>query len=722
MLLVYLRIYLNRLKNLSVYKALLNNFFLIAFLITLLLFSLEFYIFLTILTFYFFYLFKHNKVVFAVGLLLSLVIALHYWYLNKNVQFTNYQKYEGKIIDIEEKERYQKIKLKTKNYFVIVYDYDFVELFCGNHIQIEGTVLKADSKRIDNGFNYQHYLKINKISATVLSERIYITENKKSILNLKKLFTDHINRTYDSLTAVFLKGMVLGDESGFDEDLNQAIKDNGIMHLFAVSGLHIALFVAFLYYLLGFLKINKNMIEGIICLFLMLYLIVTSFSPSVVRASLMFFLTLINKRWKFGLSSLDIISIIFLFLLIINPFYMYNIGFQLSFLAAFTIMLSSDLIKKYHKINQIVIISVFCSITTLPIIININNSINVLNPFINVIFIEIVSIIILPFSFMVLLFPPLQFIYRYVILSFSELTIFISRLFNIKSSFPNFNMIMIAIYYFIIFLIIRFFRFKKYRYVIFTVYCFLLFLFSNQAVFSPYGEVDFLDLYNGEAIFIQSPFNQCKALIDTGDGKNQEVTSYLKSKGIKKIDYLFLTHNHHDHNGEALNILNEIVVNNLVVSAYDNSGYALHANYHVSKGDILKCKDINFEVIHPDQDYHNENDNSIVIYSRIGHHKFLFLGDISKTIEEKIAKMDLDVNVIKIAHHGSNTSTSPYFIGSIQPQIAIIQTGRIDKFGFPHQQPLATLIDYNVTIYRTDLNYSIKYKFSKNKSIFKTIK
>ena len=82
---------------------------------------------------------------------------------------------------------------------------------------------------------------------------------------------------------------------------------------------------------------------------------------------------------------------------------------------------------------------------------------------------------------------------------------------------------------------------------------------------------------------------------------------------------------------------------------------------------------------------------------------------------------DLDVDVVKIGHHGSKTATSPEFIAEIKPRYAIIQTGRIEKFGFPHAETITTLKNNDVIIYRTDNHYSIKYRFQKNGSIFETI-
>jgi competence protein ComEC len=95
---------------------------------------------------------------------------------------------------------------------------------------------------------------------------------------------------------------------------------------------------------------------------------------------------------------------------------------------------------------------------------------------------------------------------------------------------------------------------------------------------------------------------------------------------------------------------------------------------------------------------------------------------VTKVVEERLIDLELKVDVVKIAHHGSNTSTSEKLISKLKPKYAIIQTGRIEKFGFPRVQTIETLNKYNVMILRTDKLYSIKYEYGKNGSIFTSIK
>ena len=115
------------------------------------------------------------------------------------------------------------------------------------------------------------------------------------------------------------------------------------------------------------------------------------------------------------------------------------------------------------------------------------------------------------------------------------------------------------------------------------------------------------------------------------------------------------------------------------------------------------------------KDYDNENDNSSVIYTELNNHKFLFMGDAGVEVEENlIEKYNLnDIDVLKVGHHGSNTSSSKIFINNIKPKYAIISVGKNNRYGHPKSSVLDTLS--NSKIYRTDLDESIMFKINNNK-------
>lgn len=655
---------------------------------------------------------------------LSLIVLTHFLLLESTVKVETEPFFRGEIINIEKSDKYQKLTVKNGTVRYLLYDYDFLDLSLGDVVSGTGLVMKADPPRIEGGFDYRAYLKHKRIVKSVRCEELRVIYHKFTFRKLKSYFLSYLENNFEKKESlIFLKAMLIGDDDSFSEELQEAVVKTGILHLFAVSGLHIIIFVEIINKFLQFFKLRENIIIVGICTFLFFYLIITGFSPSVLRAALMYYLAVVNKKLKLGFSSLDIISFCFLLMITINPYYMYDYGFILSFLASLVIILFSPLISHKGHFFQILSISFIVTLITLPFTVNLNNDINLLSPLTNVLFIDLVEGIVLPFSLLVFALPILGRVYQYLVISFEKITVLFGKKLYLPLRFPDFNFLSSEVYYCLLLALFLFYQRKTYRRFLIGLNLLFIFLYTNQNFLKTEGEINFLDLYNGEAILIQTPLNECTALIDTGDGSNNDLVDFLKSKGINSLDYLFLTHNHYDHNGGTSGIIKNFSVKKIVLSAYDDSEIASFPEIlRVKAGDRVDCGNVSFLILHPDCKYEDENDNSIVIYARFGNYNFLFMGDAGRKIEEKLLVSNLQVDVIKIAHHGSNTSTSPSFISKLHPKYAIIQTGRIEKFGFPHAETIATLESNGVIVYRTDLHYSIKYRFRKNGSIFETIK
>ena len=293
--------------------------------------------------------------------------------------------------------------------------------------------------------------------------------------------------------------------------------------------------------------------------------------------------------------------------------------------------------------------------------------------------------------------------------------------FSINITLPSFNKIELIIYYlFLLGFIISFRKLNKKKKVMYicTLMIFL-FCFYNKVNLNINGKVYFLDVYEGDATVIDLPLNKGVVMIDTG-AKSSDVLTFLKSIGVRKIDYLILTHSHEDHTGNAKELINNFKVDKLITSIYNYGEYGLTKTY-VKAGDIIKINSYSFEVLSPSFDNNDENDNSIVLLSKLGNDNYLFLGDVSKKIEDKLASLDLNVDMVKVAHHGSKTSTSEKLYYKINPKNVFIETGRKERFNFPNEEVITRLSRYN--IYRTDQDYTIVVSFNKfNARIKKTRK
>lgn len=230
--------------------------------------------------------------------------------------------------------------------------------------------------------------------------------------------------------------------------------------------------------------------------------------------------------------------------------------------------------------------------------------------------------------------------------------------------------------------------------------------------FTDILEVDFIDVGQADSILVMNKNESM--LIDAGNNENgKDVVEFIKNKGITKINYLIGTHPHADHIGGLDDVINsDLEIENVFMPKIQTNTRTFedvldalkNKNLKVTepkKGDNFKIGDSNCEVM-TDSILNNENLNlsSIVIKLDYGEKSFLFMGD-SETENEKTINWP-KVDVLKVGHHGSNTSTSQNFINQVKPEYAIIMAGKDNSYGLPKQKILDRLNKIGAQIYRTD--------------------
>lgn len=227
-------------------------------------------------------------------------------------------------------------------------------------------------------------------------------------------------------------------------------------------------------------------------------------------------------------------------------------------------------------------------------------------------------------------------------------------------------------------------------------------------------EVHFIDVGQGDSTLITCDGHSM--LIDTADDtKGTAIQNYLQKQGIKKLDYLILTHPDSDHIGGAPVIITKFEIDNVFLSNYkkDNQSYekliqALDYRYlkysTPAIGSQYQLGTATITILAPCKEYDNPNDSSIALIIQNGENKFLFTGDATENAESDILKNypNISVDVYKVGHHGSKTSTSEKFFKTITPQYAVISCAEGNSFGHPHAQTLNTLRIHGVKVYRTD--------------------
>jgi len=383
--------------------------------------------------------------------------------------------------------------------------------------------------------------------------------------------------------------------------------------------------------------------------------------------------------------------------------------------------LESKFIKgTYFK--QIFKISIISFMVSLPITINMNYEINILSVFLNIIYVPFISLIFFPLSIMTFIFPFISSILNILInvLEYSN-TLF----YNIKLSIiiPKLSMIIFIFYYIFLYL---FHKLRLKKYIIFVI----IFIVLNMALpkLDDSYYVDFIDVNQGDSSIIITPYKNEVIMIDTGGLINSDyyisnnTMLYLKSIGINKIDFLIISHGDYDHMGDAINLVKDFKVKKVIFNCgkFNELEQELIKVLEKRKIPYYSCiKKLNIDnnklYFLNNKDYGNENDNSSVIYTELNNHKFLFTGDTGVKVEEDIIeKYNLqDIDVLKIGHHGSKTSSSKKFIDEITPKYSVISVGKNNRYGHPNKEVLDNLKDSK--IYRTDIDGSIMFKIKNNK-------
>ncbi len=632
------------------------------------------------------------------------------------------------------------IYLKVKEIVIVNYYFKSLNektyfednLKLGDLISVEGELVEPERNSVFNGFDYKKYLYNKHIYYLMNANNISIMEKNSGLLfYFKNLVMDRINSI--SKSKGYIMTFILGDKSFIDNEVKESYQNNGISHLFAVSGMHISLFAGIMLFFLKRVSYNNYFNYGMVCLFLLFYLFLAGFPASLLRASVMFILFSINKVFNLKISNLNILFMVIITILFIDPFYLFDIGFQFSYLISGTlIMMRRKIGVIKSKLKRSFYVSVVCFLVSFPICIYNFYGTNFISVLFNIFYIPFVSIIVFPLSLITFVFPFLDSVLYSSIFVMERISLFISSINFGYIIFPKVNFGVYFIYYIVIFL-----SFWKIEFVL--LFLVMLLIHKGYIYFDSNLYVYYLDVGQGDSALIRLPNNSGNILIDTGGKFSYEMEKwrekrskysivksstipFLKSFGIKKLDYLILSHGDYDHIGEAINLIDNFNVEKVIFNCGEFNDLEKELIKVLDKKKIryyLCIKELNIDnnelYFLQTKEYDNENDNSNVIYTELNGYKFMFMGDAGVDKEKDILdKYNIsNVYVLKVGHHGSKTSSSKSFINEINPKNSIISVGKNNRYGHPNKEVLNNLDGSK--IYRTDQDGSIMFKIKNNK-------
>lgn len=662
---------------------------------------------------------KYFYIIFVTVTILFCVVILKYNYYHTSYNIDS-KRLIGTITNIEKKDNLNIITVKNKEY-ILVHDYGKSYYSIGDKIEVEGSFKKPDNNSNFYLFNYRNYLMSKRTYWVVDAENIQIINHGNIFYKFKNIIIKRI----DNIGNPYLNAFIIGNTNLISDDVKESYQTNGISHLFAISGMHIGLIIFIINFI--FKKVFQfNNVSIIVIIFLLFYLFLTECSKSVVRASVFYICMLINKNINLNISSIRILIIMVCITLIINPYNIYNTAFLFTYIVTISLVLNYRFINSaknyFHKLFRISLISF---LTTIPIIINNYFQINLLSIILNLIFVPFVSLCVFPTSIIVFFIPILKPILQFLIDLLENLSLFFAKIDYLKIILCHINILFFVVYYIVIIVVLVSINIKKYEWLL--ILAIIIFIHTNYRYIDSNVYDIMIDVKQGDSSLLILPNNKGNILIDTGGIYNSDIAintviPILKSRGIKSIDYLILTHGDYDHIGEAINLVNNFNVKKVIFNCGTYNDLETNLIEVLDKKNIkyYSCiKELNIDKYKLEflntKRYDNENDNSNVIYTEINNYKFLFMGDASSTAEKEILnKYNLyNIDVLKAGHHGSKTSSSKEFINSINPKYSIISVGNNNRYGHPNKEVLDNL--FNSKIYRTDQDGSIMFKIKNNK-------
>ena len=632
----------------------------------------------------------------------------------------------------------------------------------GKEVLMEGEVSLPGERRNPGTFDYRRYLKTQKIYGLIREGKIleqspgpvgvYGWILHKTAWWKEHLFQEMAKRIPLEYSTM-LMGMMFGETEGLDEGILDQFRKNGTAHILAVSGLHVGMVYASVSLLLPRGRLGKDLV---ILFLLFLYVVLASFSPSVLRAFLMILIHMLGKRLYCRYDLLSSASLAFILLLVLNPNSLFNPGFQLSFLAISSLALFLPVLEKLFRsslVSMILALPLGLSPFTAYLFNYVSLAGLLLNP--PVVFLTGIlipgALLLVPLTLIPGLGGPLDLMGHFLRLVL-EVLLQLNQLFFVPGR-SYWNVISpdafhLFLYYLVLFIgatentrwFIR--RMGKGWVYGFGLLVLLAVLIRGLLPGNPFHNADavFVDVGQGDCIHLRTDRGK-HILIDGGGNKDWDVGTqvllpYLLKNRVSQIDLAVVTHLHTDHFDGIASLARQGMIQKLLLyEAYRLQEEEIIAYTGMKKEDLIYVVggmsllidgSTRLNILNPPQgnaesykrslsDSADENKNSLVLIAEIGGGRLLLTGDITEEGERMLMDHNSDIrsDVLKVAHHGSKSSSGQEFLDRVSPGSAVIQVGT-NYYGHPSPVVLKRLEELEIPVFRNDKNGAVALRFEAN--------
>lgn len=631
-----------------------------------------------------------------------------------------------------------------------------------NELTLEGRLSAPFKAGNPSQFDYGNYLRNHNAYAVFYANDVKNIPTKQT---LRAKILQNINDYREKVISIHSKylsspyleilgGIVFGDDAvSPPKEIKQSFVNSGLLHILAASGMNVAFIYGFFYWLMSILRVPfvPKVVFGMIMV--VIYSLMTGLGASIIRATIMLLFVLFGKLIDRDAHSISLLSFVGMLMLMYNPMYLNDIGFQLSFIVTFGILFMSPLIIRFnHKIKDFVAgtvaIPIIAQLWVIPVQIFYFSNISLYSVFANIMSVPVLMVISSGGFVSALLsaISPIAdkicFLLDLILKPFLMLLVNISDFWGylpnsaIQTTHPNVFQIMLYYLMLVVFtgMMLKEYREKYLKPLSIAFYTMLLILLITFIPIKNSNlEITAFDVGNADCFLIKTPKNEY-IMIDTGKngyngGKSQAeiiVLKYFKDKGIKNIDSIVVTHFDNDHCGGVVDLIKRVNVKKIYVNNLNHESIAAREIYKVSRENntevLLSGNNreiysnsglslVNYLGISTDDD----NEDSIITLLEYKGFNMLFTGDAGVNgIKAVLEYLPRNLTVLKVPHHGAHGGLDKEIVEYLNPKYSIMSVGE-NKFGHPGIYTLELL--KNTKVLRTDVNNSIRILVGKNMKI-----
>jgi competence protein ComEC len=642
---------------------------------------------------------------------------------------------------------------------VLVFADSLHEVQIGERLLLRGFLRLADESRNPGAFDYRAYLQAQGIAAIFRCKDPAPLWREKSnggllwrqaVSQAKIWIQTRLASFSQGQRLALLSGLLIGERDEIAPEVSEAFRRTGLVHILAVSGSNVGFVALILFIVLSFLHVPRRWYPVFLLLGIVFYMFLTGAQPPVVRATLMAAVIIIGEGLQRDTNIYNSLGVAALLILLWQPLQLFQLGFQLSFAAvlgiAYLYRPLSLLFRRMIRIRwqplrwaiALMAVSFAAQLATLPFSLNAFGGLPVTAIWGN--------LVVIPMAFVIVAATAAACAF-----SFFE---FVSQAFGLVADLAAGIMIaftkwlatfplayvdgihvspwLLIFYVIAIATLVEWRRSIRRRWLIVTGLMVLnIFIWQQAWSGGPKMRVTFFDVGQGDAALLEFPHG--RLLVDTGpfqedyDAAARVLVPFFRRSGIRHLETVVISHPHADHLGGLPTLLREIEIKKVCVSSAESNS-PLEQNCEklldslrvprlvLTTGQrLLDFAPAEVWALHPHRGrrwFRNLNDASVVVKVIFGEHAFLFPGDAELESESCLLEFAnwLDSDVLKVGHHGSETSSIPPFVKLASPQWAVTSVGRWNRFGHPHPNVMARYDSLGIPLLRTDRDGAVIFE------------